>query len=84
MQLLSGVNDKLLHFLAYVVLGFLPMLWAQSWRPAIATLLAMAILGFALECGQTLVPGRSFDLLDLAGDVAGIVCGALIGMLLSR
>ena len=84
MQLLSGVSDKLLHFLAYVVLGFLPVLWAERWRTAITVLLSMAALGLALECGQTFVPGRGFELADLAADDAGILSGALIGILLSH
>ena len=84
MQLLSGVSDKLLHFLAYVVLGFLPVLWAERWRTAITVLLSMAALGLELECGQIFVPGRGFELADLAADDAGILSGALIGILLSH
>lgn len=84
MQLLSGVSGKLLHFLAYVVLGFLPVLWAERWRTAITVLLSMAALGLALECGQTFVPGRGFELADWAADDAGILSGALVGILLSH
>jgi VanZ family protein len=83
-QLLSHVSDKLLHFLAYVVLGLFPVLWAQSRRTAIAVLLSMVALGLALECGQLFVPGRSFELADWAADGAGVLCGALIGILLLR
>ena len=83
-KLLSHVSDKLLHFLAYVVLGLFPVLWAQSRRTAMAVLLSMVVLGLALECGQTLVPGRGFELADLAADGAGVLCGALVGIALSR
>jgi len=83
-KLLSGVSDKLLHFLAYVVLGLLPVLWAPSRRTAITVLLSMVALGLALECGQTFVPGRGFELADLVADDAGLLCGALIGFALLR
>jgi VanZ family protein len=55
------------------------VLWAKGWRPAIALVLSMVALGLALECGQTFVPGRGFELADLVADDAGLLCGALLG-----
>jgi VanZ family protein len=80
-QLVSGVSDKLLHFLAYVVLGLLPVLWAGRWRQSIVMVLAMVALGLALEYGQIFVPGRGFELADLVTDDAGLLCGVLVGRL---
>ncbi len=74
------INDKLLHFLGYAVLGALPAL--HETRRALAVLSATLIaVGIALEYGQLFSPGRSFELLDMAADAAGVACGVIIGLL---
>jgi VanZ family protein len=81
---LSRISDTLLHFLAYLVLGLLPIMWAQSRREAIFTALCMVALGLALECGQTFVPGRAFQFKDFLADDLGVLSGVLVGVLLVR
>jgi VanZ family protein len=81
-ELLSHFSDKLMHFIAYGVLGLLPVLALESRPAAAAAVLAMVVLGFALEGVQALVPGRSFDLLDFAADNLGVLSGAAFGLVL--
>lgn len=76
---LFPLGDKLGHFLLIGGLAFLLDLTALSQRPkrpraAMAKVSAvLAALVTLEEISQILVPARSFSLLDLAGDYAGIV-----------
>lgn len=72
--------DKLLHLLAYAVLGgllvgpFLPRFGAA--RAAVAAAAIATAYGAADEWHQSFVPNRSADPKDLAADAAGAVLGA--------
>jgi VanZ family protein len=81
---LSRFSDTLLHFLAYIALGLLPVMWSESRREAILTVLSVVALGLALECGQTFVPGRAFQFKDFLADDLGVLSGVLVGVLLVR
>ncbi len=74
--------DKLLHALAYGVLGAL-VARASSPRPATRTLLLGALAGLAWgmldEWVQGRVPGRTRSWADLLADTAGAACGSLLG-----
>jgi len=72
--------DKLVHGVEYLALGVLLLRsllyeWRDNPRPA-AIMAVTAGVGFALldECSQGFV-GRSVDILDLAADAAGLLCG---------
>lgn len=68
-------SDKIEHAVAYGVLGFLTWralnIAAQKWQQIIITIGIAAIYGLSDEIHQLFVPGRSFDLLDLAADTLG-------------
>jgi VanZ family protein len=70
-----GGFDKLLHAGAYGVLGFLAAFAAR--RGAATGACAALLIGGIDEWGQSRVPGRYGDGLDLLADVVG---GAIGGM----
>jgi VanZ family protein len=74
-------NDKIQHFLAYGVLGFLLTATLATWRPWSWRLVAggiaiAALYGIFDELTQTLV-GRTADLKDWIADVAGATAGSV-------
>ena len=75
------VSDKILHAGSY----FLLMIWfaglyKRNKHPWIA--LALLLLGIALDVLQLDTATRTFDLLDIAADAAGIALGLTLSMLL--
>lgn len=77
--------DKLIHFLAYAVLGIL-FFRAYStlnfgdgrFAVIILSILSSSLYGASDEIHQYFVPFRDADLLDLAADIAGSVFGVLV------
>ena len=73
--------DYLLHFLAYFALGSLFVLWRGNRNFEIkslelAILIATAIsFSILMEYLQLLVPGRTFNVVDMAYNVLGTVFG---------
>ena len=73
--------DYLLHFLAYFVFGSLYVLWRgnrnfQIRSTELAILIATAIsFSILLEYIQLLIPGRAFNVVDMAYNVIGVICG---------
>jgi VanZ family protein len=81
----AGVSDKIIHFVAYLVLVFL--LWFAigsdrkvTWRRATAwwVLLVMVCYGVIDELLQGVVSGRSCDAMDFLADLAGVLTGLII------
>lgn len=70
-------NDKLLHFASFAVLSLLALRMANDHREAALWLLGMLVLGWLIECLQSLVPDRRFCWRDLAANAAGIAFAAL-------
>jgi VanZ family protein len=70
------------HLTAYAGLGALTARAAGkglsdvSWRAVCAAIAISSAYGLSDEYHQLFVPGRTFDLLDLAADAAGSVIGA--------
>ena len=79
MELLSNVNDKLIHFGSYGWLAFLPML-REPPRTAIICVATVLLMGIALEFGQGLTGYRTLDPFDALANATGICCGVLLGM----
>lgn len=79
----SSSNDKINHFLAFVVLA---ILLSQVHRRLgnIGVFISLATYGFAIEVAQHFLPWRSFSLLDWLTDLAGIVVGLVIVGLFTR
>ena len=74
------INDKLLHFGAYLPLSALPVLGFRDRRTVILAGLSMLLLGLLLEAAQRYSPGRAVELGDVLANGAGVGCGALLGL----
>lgn len=65
--------DKLVHFFMYTILGLL-----TAWGVREAGLFSL-LIGFSYGCldefHQTYIPGRNFDVFDIAADCAGVLFG---------
>ena len=74
--LMSSGVDKLGHFLGLGVLSFLAVSFfgRSRWRRTVLIIAAASILE---ELSQGLVPARTFDLGDMAANLAGIGIGLL-------
>ena len=73
------INDKVMHFCAYLALSFLPVVGFRDRRRGLTAGLAMFLLGVLMEAGQHFSPGRSVELGDVIANGAGVSCGALLG-----
>jgi len=76
---IAGI-DKLIHALAYAGLAFLLAAVASlfgrfSWRGYLMLFLLIAGYGVVDEAVQTLMPGRTADVLDWLADMAGCLVG---------
>jgi hypothetical protein len=54
------INDKVMHFCAYVVLASLPVIGFRDRRTGIVA--GLFVLGILLEAGQHFSPGRAMEL----------------------
>lgn len=80
----NDVLGEISHLAEYIVLGFLAV-WAvapgRSPRAIAGLALGICLLyAFSDEIHQIFVPGRAFQLADLALDAAGNAVGALLGI----
>ena len=66
------VNDKLAHVLSFFVLALLADLSFPKRRFDWAVWAPLILYGLAIEIVQDQLPYRTFSLLDLAADAAGI------------
>ncbi len=77
------LGDKICHF-AFMFTWTLLINLALSRRtipgggPLLLGSLIVTLLVLAEEFSQLWIPGRSFDLIDLAADFLGLVCGDLL------
>jgi VanZ family protein len=74
------INDKVMHFCAYLALSLLPVIGFRDRRRGIALGLSMFLLGILMEAGQHFAPGRAVELGDVLANGAGVSCGALLGL----
>lgn len=74
-------SDKVMHAAGYCFLGILAVL--AGLRPWVA-IGFLALFGFALEVAQLISGYRSFEALDAAADVLGVVAGVSATWLLTR
>lgn len=81
-----GVNDKIEHLLAYLVLSFLLYLALLFQKKSILlkkyallfTFLIVFFYGVLDEVHQLLIPGRSCELLDFTADIVGGILGIIL------
>jgi VanZ family protein len=74
------INDKVMHFCAYLALSLLPVIGFRDRRSGLRAGLSMFVLGILLEAGQYFSPGRAVELGDVIANGAGVSCGALLGL----
>jgi VanZ family protein len=77
------LGDKALHFLAYAALAAVPAAHEKT-RVLAGCLAALVCLGVAVELVQRLSLYRSFELLDVAANVAGLCAGGFTARLWMR
>jgi VanZ family protein len=76
---LASGGDKLAHFAAYAVLGFLLARGGRAYSLALAWPILLGVLyGASDELHQSLVPGRAPELADWLADAAGALAGAFL------
>jgi hypothetical protein len=78
------INLKVLHFCAYTSLALIALAAVRRRSAAVLAALAMILLGVALEFGQKLAPGRSFEIRDMFINGAGVLTGIAVGILSRR
>jgi VanZ family protein len=74
------INDKVMHFCAYLALSFLPVIGFRDRRRGLMAGLSMFLLGILMEAGQHFSPGRAVELGDVVANGAGVSCGTLLGL----
>jgi hypothetical protein len=74
------INDKVMHFCAYLALSLLPVIGFRDRRRGIVAGLSMFLVGILMEGGQHFSPGRAVELGDVLANGAGVSCGALLGL----
>jgi uncharacterized protein YfiM (DUF2279 family) len=73
-------NDKLLHFVAFAVLGWLTLALAGGPERGILWLPGLVLAGVVVEWMQQLVPDRGFSWRDIAANVAGVAFAAAVAL----
>lgn len=73
------VSDKALHFCAYAVLAFLPVIHERI-RTAAAIAVCLTAAGVAVEFGQAFLGSRFFETADMAANGGGVLFGVLVGL----
>ena len=69
----DSVNDKLAHFLAFVVLAFLADAGWEDGQFGPAPMALLAGYGALIEILQSFVAGRTASLADLGADILGLL-----------
>ena len=74
------LNDKVMHFCAYLALSLLPVIGFKDRRRGLVAGLAMFILGVVMEASQHFSPGRAVEFVDVIANGGGVSCGVLLGL----
>jgi VanZ family protein len=72
------INDKVMHFCAYMALSLLPVIGFKDRRSGLMASISMFLLGVLMEAGQHFSPGRAVEFGDVVANGAGVTCGALL------
>ena len=78
-------SDKMLHFMAYAVMGILfyrayrtlPIKNEVQWI-VLLSMISASLYGVSDEIHQSFVPSRDGSFLDVVADVLGAVCGVYV------
>jgi VanZ family protein len=77
LNFLARINDKALHFIAYFILAAMAGAAFRDRRPVFTAVLALIVLGGALETLQGFV-GRDSSAYDALANTVGAVTGGLL------
>jgi len=80
-SLFGAINDKVLHFEAYFMLGAMAAAALKSRKPVVWAVVGLIILGGVLEIIQSYV-GRDMSFFDELANTTGAVSGAVIARLI--
>ncbi len=80
-RLVGQINDKILHFNSYFVLGAMAGAALKSRKPVIWTVVGLICLGGVLEIIQSYV-GRDMSFWDETANAAGAIGGAVIARII--
>jgi VanZ family protein len=78
------INDKLAHFLVFLIIGFSGQVIWKSNQVNFKLLWFLASYGAAIEIVQHYVPGRFFSVLDWLMDILGLIVAVLMFKLTHR
>lgn len=81
---ISFLSDKLQHASAYAWLAFIGCAAFQTRTARVALIVALPVLGAAIELLQFLVPDRMPEVADELANLAGVVAGVGLHWLLDR
>lgn len=76
-------NDKLMHFTAFAVLGLVGLRMADGALQTAGWLAGLLLLGWVIECLQSLVPDRAFCWRDMAANAGGLLFAAACSWLIA-
>ena len=84
MRLLDAthISDKVMHFGAYALLAFIPVVGFRLSKGIVCALVMIA-LGVALEFVQQMV-GRDLEIGDMLANAAGVAIGIVLALLARR
>ncbi len=69
----NNINDKLSHAIAFMMLSlFVDFSFPRS-KFSLMKIYPIVAYGILIECIQYFLPYRSFSLLDIVGDTAGVI-----------
>jgi VanZ family protein len=74
------VNDKVMHFGAYLALSFLPVIGFRDRRRGVVAGLSMFLLGLLMEAAQHFSPGRAVELGDVVASGVSVSCGTSLAL----
>lgn len=70
---ISGINDKLNHIMAFYLLALLTDFSFPNSKLNLAKIISLLVYGFSIECVQYYLPYRTFSLLDFGADAMGLM-----------
>lgn len=79
-----SISDKVTHAVAYGGLCAIGLLAFTNGRHRLFLVPALVAWGAMVEFGQRFVPGRSFELADMAANALGVAAMYLLGRALQR
>ncbi len=83
-ELAQSVNDKLMHAMAFLALSLFADFSFPREKFSLIKICPIITYGILIECVQYFLPYRSFSLLDIVGDIAGVVIYVLLLPMLMR